>query len=205
MPGVRRTASRSCCSMVFPMIHVRSTKAAALLAADGMRCYAPYLRGFGPTRFFSFRPKPCRSGQQTAIADDARAPCSMRWVSRRRWWPDSTGAGGQPSFVRRFGRSASSGCWSSAAISSRDLARSNKASACRHRASDPASIFHRFGARAAPLAERPAGHLPASAPAMVAWSGRRGVVRRDIRVLRQSRFRRGELAQLCAPYRRSQR
>ena len=28
-------------------------KAAALLADAGLRCYAPYLRGFGPTRFLS--------------------------------------------------------------------------------------------------------------------------------------------------------
>ncbi|HEY1125581.1 MAG TPA: alpha/beta hydrolase [Sphingobium sp.] len=46
-------------------------KAAALLAAEGLRCYAPYLRGFGSTRFLS--DETMRSGQQTAIADDARA------------------------------------------------------------------------------------------------------------------------------------
>ncbi|MBO9576841.1 MAG: alpha/beta hydrolase [Sphingobium sp.] len=46
-------------------------KAAALLAAEGLRCYVPYLRGFGPTRFLS--DETMRSGQQTAIADDARA------------------------------------------------------------------------------------------------------------------------------------
>jgi len=46
-------------------------KAAALLAAEGLRCYVPYLRGFGPTRFLSS--ETMRSGQQTAIADDARA------------------------------------------------------------------------------------------------------------------------------------
>lgn len=46
-------------------------KAAALLAARGLRCYAPYLRGFGPTRFLD--DATMRSGQQTAIADDARA------------------------------------------------------------------------------------------------------------------------------------
>lgn len=45
--------------------------AGPLLAAAGMRCYAPYLRGFGPTRFLS--DETMRSGQQTAIADDARA------------------------------------------------------------------------------------------------------------------------------------
>ncbi|HZV18231.1 MAG TPA: alpha/beta hydrolase [Sphingobium sp.] len=46
-------------------------RAAALLAAAGLRVYAPYLRGFGPTRFLS--DETMRSGQQTAIADDARA------------------------------------------------------------------------------------------------------------------------------------
>lgn len=46
-------------------------RAAVLLAAEGLRCYAPYLRGFGPTRFLS--DETMRSGQQTAIADDARA------------------------------------------------------------------------------------------------------------------------------------
>lgn len=46
-------------------------RAAALLAAAGLRVYAPYLRGFGPTRFLS--DGTMRSGQQTAIADDARA------------------------------------------------------------------------------------------------------------------------------------
>ena len=46
-------------------------QAAALLAQAGLRCYAPWLRGFGPTRFLS--DETMRSGQQTAIADDARA------------------------------------------------------------------------------------------------------------------------------------
>jgi pimeloyl-ACP methyl ester carboxylesterase len=46
-------------------------KAAPLLAAQGLRCYAPFLRGFGPTRFLS--DATMRSGQQTAIADDGRA------------------------------------------------------------------------------------------------------------------------------------
>jgi len=45
--------------------------AAALLAQAGLRCYVPYLRGFGPTRFLS--DATMRSGQQSAIADDARA------------------------------------------------------------------------------------------------------------------------------------
>ncbi len=45
--------------------------AARILAEAGMRIYVPYLRGFGPTRFLSA--DTMRSGQQTAIADDARA------------------------------------------------------------------------------------------------------------------------------------
>lgn len=44
-------------------------KAGALLALAGLRCYAPFLRGFGPTRFLSAGTM--RSGQQTAIAQDA--------------------------------------------------------------------------------------------------------------------------------------
>jgi pimeloyl-ACP methyl ester carboxylesterase len=43
----------------------------AILGEAGMRVYAPYLRGYGPTRFLS--ETTMRSGQQTAIADDARA------------------------------------------------------------------------------------------------------------------------------------
>lgn len=46
-------------------------RVAPLLAAAGLRVYAPYLRGFGPTRFLS--DDMMRSGQQSAIADDARA------------------------------------------------------------------------------------------------------------------------------------
>jgi len=45
--------------------------AAAILAQAGLRVLVPYLRGFGPTRFLS--DATMRSGQQTAIADDARA------------------------------------------------------------------------------------------------------------------------------------
>ncbi|HWJ70019.1 MAG TPA: alpha/beta hydrolase [Sphingobium sp.] len=44
---------------------------ASLLAAAGLRVYVPYLRGFGPTRFRA--EGTMRSGQQTALADDARA------------------------------------------------------------------------------------------------------------------------------------
>lgn len=45
--------------------------AAAILAGAGLRVYAPWLRGFGPTRFLT--DATIRSGQQSAIADDARA------------------------------------------------------------------------------------------------------------------------------------
>jgi len=55
-------------------------KAAALLADKGLRCYAPWLRGFGPTRFLS--DATMRSGQQTAIADDARALLDALGIDR---------------------------------------------------------------------------------------------------------------------------
>jgi len=55
----------------FPFDPRSFDKAAALLAAQGLRVFVPYLRGFGPTRFRSAGT--IRSGQQTAIADDARA------------------------------------------------------------------------------------------------------------------------------------
>ncbi len=40
------------------------------LAAQGWHTYAPYLRGFGPTRFLNANTR--RSGQMTAIAQDAK-------------------------------------------------------------------------------------------------------------------------------------
>ena len=54
--------------------------AAGLLAQAGLRCYVPYLRGFGPTRFLSG--DTMRSGQQTAIADDARALLDALGIER---------------------------------------------------------------------------------------------------------------------------
>ncbi len=54
--------------------------AAALLAQAGLRCYAPWLRGFGPTRFLDAGTM--RSGQQTALADDARALLDALGVAR---------------------------------------------------------------------------------------------------------------------------
>ena len=44
---------------------------AATLAAQGMRCLVPYLRGYGPTRFVS--PDTMRSGQQAALGADLLA------------------------------------------------------------------------------------------------------------------------------------
>ena len=55
-------------------------RAAELLAAAGMRVYVPYLRGFGPTRFRDGATM--RSGQQSAIADDARALLNGLGISR---------------------------------------------------------------------------------------------------------------------------
>ena len=44
---------------------------ASILAADGLRCVVPYLRGYGPTRFLS--PNTIRSGQQAALGADLLA------------------------------------------------------------------------------------------------------------------------------------
>lgn len=54
--------------------------AAALLAGAGLHVLAPYLRGFGPTRFL--HAETMRSGQQTAIAEDARALLDALGVGR---------------------------------------------------------------------------------------------------------------------------
>ncbi|BAK65040.1 putative epoxide hydrolase [Sphingobium sp. SYK-6] len=54
--------------------------AAALLAQAGMRVLVPWLRGFGPTRFRDA--ETMRSGQQTAIADDARALLDAMGIDR---------------------------------------------------------------------------------------------------------------------------
>ena len=55
-------------------------RVAPLLAAAGLRIYAPYLRGFGATRFLSAGTM--RAGQQSAIADDARALLGGLGVAR---------------------------------------------------------------------------------------------------------------------------
>ena len=52
---------------------------APALAARGMRVIAPYLRGYGATRFRSAQTM--RSGQQAALAQDLVARSSTRWRS----------------------------------------------------------------------------------------------------------------------------
>ncbi|RUP11768.1 MAG: alpha/beta fold hydrolase, partial [Methylobacterium sp.] len=51
---------------------IQACEAAALrLAADGVRCLVPYLRGYGPTRFLD--PATPRSGEQAALGADLLA------------------------------------------------------------------------------------------------------------------------------------
>lgn len=64
----------------FPFDPRSFDRAAALLAQQGLRCYVPWLRGFGPTRFLS--DATMRSGQQTAIADDALALLDALGIGR---------------------------------------------------------------------------------------------------------------------------
>src|SRR4051794_8664426 len=47
------------------------SEVAPILAANGFRVIAPYLRGYGPTRFLS--PGTMRNGQPVALATDAAA------------------------------------------------------------------------------------------------------------------------------------
>jgi len=54
--------------------------AAAILAQAGLRVLVPWLRGFGPTRFRDAGTM--RSGQQTAIADDARVLLDALGIER---------------------------------------------------------------------------------------------------------------------------
>ncbi len=53
----------------FPYDPLAFAGVAPVLAAAGLRVIAPYLRGYGPTRFLSARTM--RSGQQAALAQDA--------------------------------------------------------------------------------------------------------------------------------------
>ncbi len=53
----------------FPYDTQAFAEVAPILAAAGLRVIAPYLRGYGPTRFLSAQTM--RSGQQTALAQDA--------------------------------------------------------------------------------------------------------------------------------------
>jgi len=46
-------------------------EAVAALSRNGYRCYAPYLRGYGPTRFLD--PATPRSGQQAALGHDLKS------------------------------------------------------------------------------------------------------------------------------------
>ncbi len=55
----------------FPYDPSSYAEVASILAAKGMRCIVPYLRGFGPTRFLNS--ETMRSGQQAAIAADLLA------------------------------------------------------------------------------------------------------------------------------------
>lgn len=52
----------------------------APLAANGHRVLAPYLRGYGPTRFL--RAATPRSGQQAALGDDLRALMDALQIER---------------------------------------------------------------------------------------------------------------------------
>jgi len=64
----------------FPFDPRSFDRVAPRLAEGGMRVIVPYLRGFGPTRFRSA--ETMRYGQQTAIADDARALLDALKVDR---------------------------------------------------------------------------------------------------------------------------
>ena len=134
--------------------------AAALLGRGGLRCYVPYLRGFGPTRFLS--DETMRSGQQTRHC--RRCPRAARCAGYREGadrrlrlgWPGGmylcgalAGALHRPARCR----------W----LSHPGSRRSDPARACRDRASDLAPIFHRIRARPARAGRAAAGHLPALA------------------------------------------
>lgn len=64
----------------FPFDPRSFDRVAPRLAEAGMRVIVPYLRGYGPTRFRSA--ETMRSGQQTAIADDARALLDAMQIDR---------------------------------------------------------------------------------------------------------------------------
>lgn len=55
-------------------------EAMAMLARDGYRCYAPYLRGYGPTRFLSAATM--RSGQQAALGHDLKSFMAALGIER---------------------------------------------------------------------------------------------------------------------------
>jgi len=64
----------------FPFDPRSFDRVAPRLAEAGMCVIVPYLRGFGPTRFRSAATM--RSGQQTALADDARALLDAMQIDR---------------------------------------------------------------------------------------------------------------------------
>ena len=83
---------------------VRSWDGVAPALADaGYRVLAPYLRGYGPTRFRDARAP--RMAEQAAIAQDVVDFLDALGSSRRRW-PASTGATGRRASRRSSGRSA---------------------------------------------------------------------------------------------------
>ncbi|HVJ32065.1 MAG TPA: alpha/beta hydrolase [Terriglobia bacterium] len=55
-------------------------EAMAMLARSGYRCYAPYLRGYGPTRFLSATTM--RSGQQAALGHDLKSFMTALGIER---------------------------------------------------------------------------------------------------------------------------
>jgi pimeloyl-ACP methyl ester carboxylesterase len=62
---------------------IQACEAAALrLAADGVRCLVPYLRGYGPTRFLD--PATPRSGRPAAGRGDQRAVHDRRGLGGAR-------------------------------------------------------------------------------------------------------------------------
>jgi pimeloyl-ACP methyl ester carboxylesterase len=67
--------------------------AAAILARDGVRVIAPYLRGYGPTRYRY--PDTLRSGQQGPSGRTCWT-CSTRSGLSGPSWAATTGAGARP-------------------------------------------------------------------------------------------------------------
>jgi pimeloyl-ACP methyl ester carboxylesterase len=64
----------------FPYDARACTAAAERLAAEGVRCLVPYLRGYGPTRFLD--PATPRSGEQAALGTDLLAFLDALGIAR---------------------------------------------------------------------------------------------------------------------------